>query len=204
MGKFTYIIDAGHGGVDANGHYTTDPKKNKRWKFEDGLEILEGVTNRAIAKKLHLKLQLAGISFALIYDDVADVSLTERVRRANKMADKSRCCLISIHSNAGHGKGFEFFTSPGFTTSDTICGIFINKYRELFPEFPFRTDRSDGDDDKEEKFTMLTGPLCPAILIENLFFDTRSEAEFLLSEEGQERLAEAMYQSILEVEKSTI
>jgi len=31
-----------------------------------------------------------------------------------------------------------------------------------------------------------------------------NEAEFLLSEAGQERLAEAMYQSILHVEKTTI
>jgi len=165
---------------------------------------LEGLTNRKVAEKLWLKLQKAGIEFALLYDEVEDISLTERVRRANKLADKSRCCLISIHSNAGGGKGFEFFTSPGFTKSDTICSIFIDTYRKLFPEFPFRVDKADGDDDKEEKFTMLTGPVCPSILIENLFFDTRSEAEFLLSETGQERLAEAMYQSILQVEKATI
>lgn len=204
MSKFNWLIDAGHGGLDANDKYTTDPKKNKRYKFEDGLEILEGVTNRAIAQKLWLKLQKAGISFALLYDEVADVSLTERVRRANKLADKSRCCLISIHSNAGKGRGFEFFTSPGFTKSDTICALFIEQYRRSFPEFPFRVDKTDGDDDKEEKFTMLTGPVCPSILIENLFFDTRSEAEFLLSDVGQERLAEAMYQSILTVEKTTL
>jgi len=204
MSKFNWLIDAGHGGVDANGVYTTDPKKNKRYKFEDGLEILEGVVNRKIAERLWLKLQQGGINFALLYDEVDDVSLTERVRRANKLADKSRCCLISIHSNAGGGKGFEFFTSPGFTNSDPICSIFIAKYKMLLPDFVYRVDTADGDEDKEEKFTMLTEPVCPSILIENLFFDNRAEAEYLLSAEGQEQLAEAMYQSILQVEKSTV
>jgi len=202
MSKYNWLIDAGHGGVDANGHYTTPPKLNKRFKFPDGLEILEGVTNRRIAERLWLKLQKAEIDFALLYDEVEDVSLTERVRRANKLADKSRCCLLSIHSNAGGGQGFEFFTSPGQTASDNLCKVFVEEYRSMFPEFKFRVDVVDGDDDKEATFTMIVAPQCPAILFENLFFDNRIEAEFLLSEIGQERIAQAMFNSILKIESA--
>jgi len=105
-------------------------------------------------------------------------------------------------SNAGGGKGFEFFTSPGQTASDNLCKVFVEEYRSMFPEFKFRIDVVDGDDDKEANFTMIVAPQCPAILFENLFFDNRIEAEFLLSEIGQERIAQAMFNSILKIENA--
>jgi len=48
-----------------------------------------------------------------------------------------------------------------------------------------RHDYSDGDPDKEARFTILTKTVCPAVLTENLFFDNRDECRFMLSETGQ-------------------
>ena len=64
----------------------------------------------------------------------------------------------------------------------------------------FRSDTKDGDEDKESNFYVLYNTKSPALLVENLFMDNRFEAEFLLSESGQEQIAECLLQSIKKAE----
>ena len=71
-------------------------------------------------------------------------------------------------------------------------------------QFRFRKDLSDGDLDKEENFYVLKQTHCPAILVENLFFDNRKEAEFLLSDAGQTQIAMTLFEAILATEKEII
>jgi N-acetylmuramoyl-L-alanine amidase len=42
----------------------------------------------------------------------------------------------------------------------------------------------------------LTGPKCPAVLTENLFYDNRMEAEFISSDIGQERIANVLFKFV--------
>lgn len=203
--KHTWVLDAGHGGVDGNGNYTTDPKIGKRWKFDDGLEILEGVSNRLIADELYKRLEGLEIDFRLVYDPIFDLSLVRRVQLANKQQEKlDNCIYLSLHSNAGHGKGFEIFTSPGQTKSDKYADKLIEIYKKTFPEFPMRSDKADGDADKEAKFYVLTETSMPAILVENLFFDTRPEAEFLLSATGRTKIVNALVEFITLIEHDEV
>jgi N-acetylmuramoyl-L-alanine amidase len=74
-------------------------------------------------------------------------------------------------------------------------------YADKLKQFRFREDRSDGDADMEEDFYVLRKTTCPALLVENLFFDNRREAEFLLSDVGRRQIAEALFTSIQYVEK---
>lgn len=199
MSNYNWLIDAGHGGMK-NGVYTTAP--SKMVVYPDGFTILEGEVNRKVAAKLAEKLFDHGIDFALVYDEILDTSLTTRVDIINKIfAKDQRCISLSIHSNAGGGHGFEVYTSPGKTSADSIAPFFCSACIRNFPEYPFRSDKSDGDMDKEAKFMMVTHPKCPALLVESLFMDNREEAEFLNSVNGQARIAEWLFQSILEVEK---
>jgi N-acetylmuramoyl-L-alanine amidase len=200
MSKLKILIDAGHGSIDSNGKYTTDPKKGKLFKYPD-FTIYEGVTNRAIARLLMLKLQMAGYPYSQIHEEVADVSLTERAKKANVIyAREGNCLYLSIHSNAGGGKGFEVFTSQGQTKSDWYADFFIDQFKKDFPEYPMRSDNSDGDLDKEENFTVLSATNCPAILVELLFFDERKQAEYLMSQAGQEKLADSMFKAIQKIQ----
>lgn len=201
MSNYVYIIDAGHGGLTEDGKYTTAP--NKMHTFPDGFTIYEGVINRLIAERLYHKLWKHNFDFVLIYDDVDDTPLSRRVEWANKVHSKyPNAILISIHSNAGGGKGNEIFTSPGQTKSDVIAEIFCNEYMSRLPQFVFRSDTTDGDHDKEARFAILTQTTCPAILVENLFFDSRDEAEYLNSERGQEEIADVLFRSILKIENT--
>lgn len=199
MSHYKYLLDAGHGGIDKNGHYTTAPAK---MFTHPEFVICEGDINRKIAKLVHLGLEQRGIDFGLVYDDVIDTPLAKRVEIADKVYEKDkRCIYISIHSNAGGGSGFEIFTSPGQTKSDKVANIFCELYKKHFPNFPFRSDKSDSDDDKEESFYVLRKTDCPAILIENLFFDNEREAKYLLSEEGQKAIADCIIECIETVER---
>jgi N-acetylmuramoyl-L-alanine amidase len=198
---YKWLIDAGHGGIDSKGNYTTAPAK--QFLFEDGLLIREGVINRLIANNLHRKLQKIGIDFALIHDEVKDLPLHTRAEIANKInAKRGNGIFLSIHSNAGKGEGFEFFTSKGETNSDKLVPFMFSAYKKAFPNMKFRIDMADGDTDKEENFTVLTATSMPAILVENLFFDNRVEADFLLSETGQEMIANTLLGFIEEVERA--
>jgi N-acetylmuramoyl-L-alanine amidase len=209
MSKTLWLIDAGHGGINDQGIYTTGNKK--KYKFPDGLEIFEGQVNRQIAAKLEHLLRKNGIDFQRVYHDVIDTSLRQRVDAADRIFDADvRAIYLSIHSNSasatteGEGtkaKGFEIYTSPGQTKSDTVAEIILKAYKKKFPKWKMRMDHSDGDGDKEANFYVLRKTDCPAVLVENLFFDNRKEAEFLISVEGQQQIAEALMDGILEVEK---
>lgn len=205
--KRYWLIDAGHGGIDAKGNYVTAP--NKMFVFPDGFTIYEGVINRRIATKLVHLLIANDINCALVYDDVLDTSLTARSNIANRVHAKNpNTVLLSIHCNSGGGKGLEVFTGPGKTHSDPLAEIFSKKAIELLPQFKFRHDWKEGDLAKDEAFTMVGyskggkwyGPRCPAILVECLFFDNRQEAEYLSSEEGQSAMANWLFEAIKEIE----
>lgn len=202
------IIDAGHGGM-VEGRYVTP---GKQYRFSDGTVIYEGVVNRAIGKLLADLLKKAGIPYLqTTLETETDISLTERVNMANNFYRNNRSCyLISIHSNAasdsseGEGNkasGFEIYTSIGLTKSDELANIASKWYKKLFPEFPFRETKTDGGEfrNKEASFVVLTKTICPALLVENLFYDNLDEAKFLLSPAGQQRVATCMFEIVKEI-----
>ena len=204
MSNYLWLLDAGHGGMTKDGTYTTAP--GKMHIFSDGLVFYEGVNNRAIVRRLVLLLREAKIRFMKMHDEELDLSLRQRVMAANMVHQFQPCIYLSIHSDAmpegahGKGSGFAIYTSPGQTASDRIANIFSSCYEAGLKEFKSRKDLSDGDADKEEAFYVLKNTTCPAILVETLFFDNRKEAEFLLSAEGQQRIAQALFNAILETE----
>lgn len=206
MSNYIWILDAGHGGMK-KGAYTTAP--GKMHIFSDGLTVYEGVNNREIVRRLVKLLETACIEHALVHDEEDDTPLEVRVRRANNMhAKDARCIYVSVHSDAmpdgshGKGSGLSVWTSVGETRSDKVANIFCQVYEKDLHEYKFRKDAlSDGDSDHEENFYVLRWTKCPALLTENLFFDNRHEAEFLLSDAGRDRIARALFDSIVLTEQ---
>lgn len=200
MSYYKWLLDAGHGGLDASGHYTTFPRKMYIFPG-DKMTIYEGLVNRGVTEKLISRLH-GKYDYERIHDKSDDLSLQIRVARADNAFRKDpRCIFLSIHSNAGGGSGNEIFTSKGQTKSDKIGQIFSEVYKKHFPETKFRSDQLDADADKEADYYVLRKTDCPALLVENLFFDNRKEAEFLMSEEGQNRIADCLFECIKMVEE---
>lgn len=206
--KYVYLLDPGHGGIDPlTKQYVTPGKRSP--KLKNGTVIYEGVAMRSIVKYIGEMLSELGISFHFVVqpENYKDVDLPSRVRFCNLMHKTAKCILISVHSNA-HGNGtvftpahgFEVFTSPGKTNSDAFAQIIIEEYGKSLPSIKLRADTSDGDHDKEAKFTMLTGPKCPAMLIETLFHTNEKEVELLKTTEGQKSIARAIVNGIKKIE----
>ena len=202
--KYLWILDNGHGGM-IDGVYQTPGKRSPVWP--DGTQLFEGEFNRAIVNRLMKKCEDNGIDAVNLVDTPKDISLTERVNTANKLAKSSQkpCIYVSIHADAfsdESANGWSVYTSPGTTKSDSIATILFEKAAREFKGEYMRSDKySDGDVDKEAKFTVLMNTSMPAILSEN-FFMTNSDNchKYLLSEEGRDRIAKIHFQMIQQVE----
>ena len=199
--KKTYLLDAGHGGM-VNGAYVTAPKK--MYTFEDGYVIYEGVFNRLVTNEVAAILGMEGIDYRLVVTEQDDISLPERVIRANRWHDTLKNCVyISLHANAGGGHGFEIYTSIGQTDSDRLANEMFIAYKDSFPDMTARADLQDGDYDKEANFYVLRQTKCPAMLIESGFMDDRGDAEWMMSKEGVKEIAAAIVKGIKRIENYT-
>lgn len=184
------ILDNGHG-VDCAG------KRSPVWP--DGSQLYEWEFNRDVVCRLSEMLVRSGIPYEVLVPEMSDVPLSERCRRANGIYDRNSgdCFLISIHANAGGGSGIEVYTSRGETNADGIAFEIFNQLDEEFgKEWPMRADWADGDPDKEEGFYILRHTKCPAVLVELFFMDNEKDCRFILSGEGRQRCASAIYTAI--------
>lgn len=193
------ILDAGHG-------VNTPGKRSP--KLLDGRHLYEWEYTRAIANRIVTKLHANGIRVALTVPEDNDVSLSERANRANKLyaAEKKKgnsALLISIHGNAaGSGKwmnaqGWEVWTTKGNTNSDKFAELLCGLFASVFPDRKLRTDKSDGDQDKEENFTVIYKASCPAVLTENFFYDNEEECRFMLTDDCIDRVASLHVRAII-------
>ncbi len=201
--KNIWLFDSGHGGI-INGEYQTSGKRSPIW--EDGTQYFEGVGNRQIVQKLIAKCDEHYIYNFDVVESEFDISLSERVKRANRYYKTlGHCIYVSIHSN-GFSKesanGYSVYTSKGETKSDRIAEVFIDNMMEGFPDHKLRRDLSDGDKDKESNFYVLRFTRCPAILIENFFMTNERECKLLMNEEFQNKIVDCHFKSILQIEEN--
>lgn len=174
------LLDNGHG-VDTPG------KRSPKWP--DGSQLFEYEFNRDIVKRIANELNALEIEHVIICPENIDISLQERVARANAIAKKYDCLFVSVHANAGGGTGWEIFTSIGETKSDKYATVFTKEAMNKLPGWRIRKDLSDGDPDKEANFYVLKNTICPAVLTENMFMDTEKDCRFIMSEEGRRIIA---------------
>ena len=189
------LIDNGHG-------HDTPGKRSPDGKFR------EYAYNREIAKRIVADLIDRGYDAELLVPEDNDISLEERVRRVNKIclaSDSSCIILVSVHVNAaGNGSkwtnatGWSVYTCKGQTSSDKLAECLCEAAIKNFPGKRIRTDYSDGDSDWEENFYILRHSLCPAVLTENFFMDSKSDLEYLQSQAGKQTIIDTHVEGIIE------
>ena len=174
-------------------HLSSTPGK----RSPDG-KFREYAYSRKVCREVAKRLREAGVDCVIDYidDDMPGLTssqeLVKRVQIVNKLAKKTDCLYVSIHVNASAAKGwdkatgFAIYTSPGETKSDTLATDIFDEATKLLKPLgkSLRKDMSDGDPDLEENFYVLRKTICPAVLTENFFQNTKSDVEFLESEEG--------------------
>lgn len=188
------LIDPGHG-IDTPGK-----------RSPDGL-FREYLWNRQVADLILEGLISAGVDASLVVTETNDVTLRNRVNRVNTICNRvgaSNVLLVSVHANAaGNGsawmnaRGWSCYTSKGKTKSDQVAECLYDAFEEEFQDRKIRKDMSDGDRDWEENFYVLAKSKCPAVLLENFFYDNREECAWMLQEETKRRIAGAAVKGII-------
>lgn len=184
-----FLIDAGHG-IDTPGKRSPDGS------------FLEYLWNRQVADLVHTKLYAMGFESDLVVTETNDIPLRTRAMRVNKICDQigaKNVILVSIHSNAAgmgktwmNAKGWSCYTSPGKTRSDDLAESMYDSFSKAFPDKKMRRDLSDGDSDQEANFYIITKTKCPAVLLENFFYDNQEECAWLLQDQTKEKIADAI------------
>ena len=187
------LLDAGHG-IDTLGKRSPDGA------------FREYLWNREVAELTFALLEDHGYDVDMVVTETNDIPLKTRVRRVNEVCNlhgSHNVLLISIHANAaGNGstwmnaKGWSAYTTKGLTESDSVATCMYSAFEEEFKDRKIRRDLSDGDPDWEEDFYIIKKTSCPAVLLENFFYDNKEECQWMMQQGNKERIARAIYEGV--------
>ena len=193
------LVDNGHG-INTKGKKSPDGK------------LLEYSYTRNVAQEVVRRLRNLGYDARRIVPEETDVPLSKRVFRVNQicqLAGSRNVLLVSVHCNAAgsdgkwhNGTGWEAYTSPGKTAGDRLADCLYNQAQLHLKDMKIRKDMTDGDPDKEAKFYVLTQTWCAAVLTENLYQDNKADVDFLLSDNGFDKIVQLHVDGIVEYIKS--
>lgn len=183
-----FVADPGHGGHDSG---ALSPR---------GLKESEVVLDVCLRVK-HLLREERTVDLLLTRETDIFLPLTARARTAN---DHKADVFLSVHCNSAEvatAHGYEAFTSIGTTRSDAMATRLLGIYAKAFPALRLRADWTDGDPDKEAKFTVLTATRMPAVLLELEFIHTQFGHDFFSDLCNREKMARAIADWMLEEAK---
>lgn len=195
--KILVILDNGHG----TRYYT----KGKR--SPDG-RLYEGEWARAFVIKLSKLLNFNGIKTHILVPEDNDITLKNRVSRVNTITSNFKklgytVFLVSVHINAAKSDG-KYHDANGFTVwvsnncsadSKNLASKYSKNAKKLklegnryIPPVGYFTSN----------FYILKYTTCPAVLCEDMFMDNLKDEEFLLSDDGVDKLLNLHVNAILE------
>ena len=166
-------IDAGHGGNDPG---------------SSGNGLKEKDVTLTIAKKVQALLKgYATVKMSRTTDRT--LSLTQRTNDANNWGAEY---FLSIHINAGGGTGYEDYIYDGSVSNKTKT-IRDTMHAEIIKQIPDVRNRGK----KTANFAVLRQTSMPAMLSENLFIDTKADADLLKSNAFLNKLAQGHANGII-------
>lgn len=184
-GKNVVVIDAGHGGDDpgAVGYN----KSGKAVAYESHI-------NLAIALLVGEKLEANGVDVVYTRDKDEYISLQDRSDLANEL----ECTLfVSIHCNSidkADIDGTQVYYHPVSETGTVLAN-------NIYDNIVKKTGLSPKKIQNGSHLYVIRTTVSPAVLVETAFISNESDREYLTSKSGQETLAEAICQGILETLK---
>ncbi|QHI69643.1 N-acetylmuramoyl-L-alanine amidase family protein [Tichowtungia aerotolerans] len=197
-GNRIVVLDPGHGGSDKG---ATSPRK-----------IYEKLLTKNIANRVRNLLQARGLTVYLTRETDKKVSLSERCKIASRYrAD----VFVSLHADSGtssaEGAGTFVLSLPGeysthsygqdsapttrypgnkYDVANQALGTRIQQHLIKSTQ---QTDRGV----KRARFQVLREAPCPATLVEMAFLTNPKEERFVLSQNGQDKLARGIADGIV-------
>ena len=188
--EFLVLIDNGHG-------------KETLGKSSVDRSLLEFKWTREIADLIINKLKSLNIKVIKLVPEESDISLKERVLRANNYHKQNKkTILISLHCNAA-GNGLNWTNAKGWTVwvAPNASANSKKLARLLYEEAEKRNLQGNrwvpNEKYNVKSLAMCRDTNCPAVLTENLFMDNKEDVEFLLSETGKSAIVDLHVDAIL-------
>jgi N-acetylmuramoyl-L-alanine amidase len=177
-GLFKIFLDPGHGGSDPGA-------------LGNGFQEKELTLDIALRIRQVLLSEYKNVEVMLSRDKDVYVALDTRAAMANNWGADY---FVSVHHNAGGGRGFESYIYNKTTNPTTIHAqqvIHDHVAKGLAEKYGVR-DRGK----KSANFAVLRGSKMPAILFENLFVDNAEDAKLLKSTQFRQDLARLIAEGI--------
>lgn len=182
MSKYLYLLDNGHG-------EETKKKSSPVWK--DLTQLHEYEFNRNVVKYLSYLLKDSDIDYEILVPELNDVSLSQRVKRANNLGNERDCIFISVHANQFtsekvHGFETHYYSSNGMDVAETFQKHIstLGKNRGI----------------KQSNFYVIKNTSMPAVLTENGFYSNESQCKEMMTPEFQHKVAEQHFNAIKHLE----
>lgn len=189
QGKFTVVLDAGHGGADPG---------------KVGVNgCIESEINLEIVKKLASYLEGEGIDVVLtrtdengLYDENAsNKKKSDMNKRCEMIEEINPDLLISIHQNSYSSegvKGAQVFYYKGSKEGGKLATLLQDRLiKDVDPE--------NGRECKDNNnYYIIKNVECPAVIVECGFLSNYSEAELLASADYQEKIARAIGSGVID------
>ncbi len=178
------VIDAGHGGWDPG-------KVSKKQDLEKDINLV-------IAQKLQKYFEQAG-AYVLV-TRVDDSALGEKKRtdlknRKNIVNEGKADIFISIHQNAypqSEIKGAQVFYYNDSDKSKALAEKIQDEFKKTVDASNKRSAKANTD------YYLLKETKIPAVIVECGFLSNSGEADHLIQEDHQEKIAWAIYSGVIE------
>jgi N-acetylmuramoyl-L-alanine amidase len=184
-----------------NGHGEETPGKQS----PDG-RLAEWAYTREIAKRVEQCLRCKGYDVQRLVPEKTDVSLKERCRRVNAVCKElgtKNVLLVSIHNNAAGSDG-KWHDARGFSAH---VGLNASSKSKAFAQYLWSEAIQQGLKGNRsvpnpkyiaQNLAICRDTNCPAVLTENLFQDNKADVDFLLSDEGKDKVTAVHVNAIVE------
>jgi len=184
FGKYTIVIDAGHGGRDEGAS-----SNNGRFKEKN--------CNLAIVKKLKRMLDQTDIN--VIYTRLYDRYVTKK-RRVTIANGKKAALFVSIHCNASdniHSKAFGIETLYAKRKGDSRYMTNRRFSCILLGSVSKSTSNKARKIIRREDLFVLRHTSMPAVIVETGYMSSRKDMNYISSAKGQYEIADGVYRGIL-------
>lgn len=183
LNQHSVVIDAGHGGSDPGAVSRSGTKEKD--------------INLAIAKKLQILLEKEGIHVILTRtndDAIANTKAYDMYKRRLIAEESQADIFISIHQNSHTRKSVK--GAQAFYYGDSEKGKILAKLiQEQFTTFLDKSNKHSAM--ANEKYYVLKKIPIPSVLVETGYLSNYNESRLLITEEYQQKIAQALYNGIL-------
>lgn len=188
------VIDAGHGGFDPG-------KVGIQGTLEKDINLNIALKLKELLEKEHYQVVMTRTSDCGLYEESdSNKKRTDLYNRVKIINESNAVMAVSIHQNSfsqGSSKGAQVFYYSTSDEGEKLANIMQETIKKTIGDGNHRVAKENSS------YYLLKKTNCPLVIIECGFLSNASEEALLLTEEYQEKMAEAIKNGIIEYEKQS-